>query len=59
MKNSDTPTSRNKWSTLYNGLNFNWKQIHGNLFKYKRDTYTQWLQTRIVHWIIATKLLTF
>ena len=59
IKNSDTSTSRNKWFTLYNGLNFDWKQIHGNVFKYTRDTYTQWLQTRIVHRIIATNSLLF
>ena len=59
IKSSDTPTGRNKWSTLYNGLNFDWKQIHGNVFKYTRDTYTQWLQTRIVHRIIATNSLLF
>ena len=58
IKSSDTPTSRNKWSTLY-GLNLDWKQIHGNVFKYTRDTYTQRLQTRIVHRIIATNSLLF
>ena len=59
IKNDETPTSRNKWSIYYNGLNLDWKQIHGNVFKYTRDTYTQWLQTRIVHRIIATNALLF
>ena len=59
IKNSDTQTSRNKWSALYNGLNFDWKQIHGNVFKYTRDTYTQRLQTRTVHRMIATNSLLF
>ena len=58
---NETPRSRNKWYTLYNVLSFDWKKKnHGSLFKYTRDTYNQWLQTKIiVHWIIATNTLLF
>ena len=57
--NDEIPSSRVKWNSLYNNVNIDWKQVHGNVFKCTKDTYTQWFQTRIIHRIIPTNSLLF
>ena len=57
--NDEIPSSRVKWDSLYNNINIDWKQVHGNVFKCTKDTYTQWFQTRIIHRIIPTNSLLF
>ncbi len=55
--NEEKPTSQNKWNEIFN--NIDWKFTHNFVFKNSRDTYIQWLQTRIVHRILGTKSLLY
>ena len=47
--NEDTPTSQNKWKSLYPNIHFNCKEICGNTFKCTKDSYIQWIQTKLGH----------
>ena len=58
IKNDEIPTSKPKWESVSNN-NIDWDFIYSYVFKYTRDTYIQWLQTRIVHRILATNTLLF
>ena len=55
--NEEKPTSQNKWNEIFN--NIDWKFTHSFVFKNSRDTYIQWLLTRIVHRILGTKSLLY
>jgi hypothetical protein len=55
--NKEKPTCQNKWNEIFN--NIDWKFVHNFVFENSRDTYIQWLQTRIVHRILGTKSLLY
>ena len=58
-QNNDIPSSQNKWISLYENLNIDWKYVYSFIFKCKKDTYSQWFQLRINHRILGTNSLLF
>ena len=57
INKNENPTCQAKWNHLFQKVD--WKKIHGLVFRITRDTYIQWLQTRIIHRILATNSLLF
>jgi len=57
ISNTEKPTSETKWNGIFS--NINWKYVHSFVFKISRDTYIQWLHTRIIHRILGTKSLLY
>ena len=55
--NKEKPTSQNKWNEIFN--NIDWKFTHNFIFLNSRETYIQWLQTKIIHIILGTKSLLY
>ena len=58
-KNSDIPTSQERWNTCFKDNNINWQLIYSYVFKCSKDSYIQWFQTRIIHRTLATNSLLF
>ena len=59
VNNNNVPTSQQKWLLLYKNVNINWKVVYSYVFKCTRDSYIQWLQTRISHRILPTNNLLY
>ena len=55
----DVPACHSKWNVNFNISQSDWKKIHSWIFNVTNDTYLQWLQTRLVHRILATNALLF
>ena len=58
VSNTDIPTSQEKWNTYFDNIS-NWKLIYSYVFICSKDLYIQWMQTRIIHRILATNSLLF
>lgn len=59
IKNNDTPTCQEKWDSMFDIDLAEWKQIYSWVFKVCKDTYLQWLQSRIIHRILGTNALLY
>ena len=59
IENNEIPTSKNKWMSIFDNCIINWKNTYSYVFKYTKDTYLQWMQTRIIHRILPTNMLLY
>ena len=58
-KFAEKPTCQTKWNTFFSLNELDWEYIYSLPFKYSKDSYLQWFQTRIVHRILGTNSLLY
>jgi len=59
IENSHSPTCKIKWNNFFHIENNEWNYLFEWVHLLTKDSYLQWLQTRITHRILATNYLLF